>query len=767
MGFADFWPRWRPAGSNIRLVALLGAVALAVMLAGAPAATADTGDPLSYYGGPVGHSMQGIVVGWGSAVNSIYTDDTTGDPGLIKYLQASSGSPGNFSGVLAQYSDRHGNAAPDVTYGGQITITPNDTSTTLDDQQIQTELVTQIENGVLPPPSGRHGLGTIYLLLFPAGYTECIYSDDTGCSGTDICAYHGDAQLADGSTALYAVLPDNTSGPMSQGCGPASTPLANQTSFMSHEWSEAITDPLVGEATSDHAWPLAWYDNHCSSVSAVCGEIGDKCNALQGLNGPWTVQLEWSNLDSTCESSEPAYSAPTAAFASDASTFVDQSVSFDGSVSSDPASNTTSLTYQGTQYPINPGFSNYTWHWDDTTSDTGETATHTFSEPGLYQVSLTVTDNLGFTSTVTHPVVVWSNSPPVAPDVSTSAAGAVDYQSATLNGLVNTQNQPALYSFAYGTSADSLSQSTPAGALGASGDLVQAGAALSGLAASTPYYYRLDVQIGGQTYSGDVQSFTTAKAPDVQQGSGGSSSGSGSGSGTATVPPAPTVPAASPSIATRLPAVATGGVSGLSSSGATVDGSVDPQGVQTSYLVEYGMSTAYGHSSAPASAGAGTSSVPVRASLTGLRPRTVYHYRVLATSSAGTAVGADRTFKTPAAPPRAPRFSFAVPSRITLAQALSGKLRVRFRCNAACTAHFTVTVALPGIQRVQAIAITYARGSGRVARPGFGTARLAFTSAARSALRSAHSVKLVISGYAVRGSSAPSAPATVRLSLTR
>jgi hypothetical protein len=216
-----------------------------------------------------------------------------------------------------------------------------------------------------------------------------------------------------------------------------------------------------------------------------------------------------------------------------------------------------------------------------------------------------------------------------------------------------------------------------------------------------------------------------------------------------------------------MPSAVTGAASAITSSGATISGSVDPNGTQTSYLVEYGTSTAYGHSSLPASGGSGTSSVSISATLSGLRPRTVYHYRVVATSAAGTAVGIDRTFKTPKAAPRPPRFSFSAPSRITLVQAMARKLRVRFHCSATCTVHFTVTIVLPGVKRVQAIPVTLARGTGRVARAGSGHATLIFTSAARSALRHAASVKLVISGYATRGGSAPSAPRTHRLTLAR
>jgi len=50
----------------------------------------------------------------------------------------------------------------------------------------------------------------------------------------------------------------------------------------------------------------------------------------------------------------------------------------------------------------------YAWDFDEdgTTDSTAVIAEHTFVEPGVYNVSLTVTDNGGNTDTVTYPVPV-------------------------------------------------------------------------------------------------------------------------------------------------------------------------------------------------------------------------------------------------------------------------------------------------------------------------------------------------------------------------
>jgi hypothetical protein len=98
------------------------------------------------------------------------------------------------------------------------------------------------------------------------------------------------------------------------------------------------------------------------------------------------------------------------------------------------------------------------------------------------------------------------------------------------------------------------------------------------------------------------------------------------------------------------PVAVTGPVSSLGATSATVTGTVNPGGVATTWYVEYGTSTAYGSKTASSGAGSGTTNVPVSATLSGLAQGTTYHYRVVATSTAGTSRGADGVFTTLAAP---------------------------------------------------------------------------------------------------------------------
>ncbi len=101
---------------------------------------------------------------------------------------------------------------------------------------------------------------------------------------------------------------------------------------------------------------------------------------------------------------------------------------------------------------------------------------------------------------------------------------------------------------------------------------------------------------------------------------------------------------------TAAPTATTGPVTSVGPTSATASGSVNPGGVSTTWYVEYGTSTSYGSKTSSVGVGSGTSAVPVSGSISGLQPGTDYHYRVVATSSAGTSHGSDGLFTTLAPP---------------------------------------------------------------------------------------------------------------------
>jgi hypothetical protein len=103
------------------------------------------------------------------------------------------------------------------------------------------------------------------------------------------------------------------------------------------------------------------------------------------------------------------------------------------------------------------------------------------------------------------------------------------------------------------------------------------------------------------------------------------------------------------------PKVTTGESSEVTGSTAKVGGTVNPEGDNTVYQFEYGTEAAnFEESSLPQSAGEGSTTVPVSASLTGLRSGTTYHYRLVASSGNGARDGEERTFKTTGSPPPPP-----------------------------------------------------------------------------------------------------------------
>ena len=112
------------------------------------------------------------------------------------------------------------------------------------------------------------------------------------------------------------------------------------------------------------------------------------------------------------------------------------------------------------------------------------------------------------------------------------------------------------------------------------------------------------------------------------------------------------------------PVAVTGSAGSVTSGGAIVAGTVDPQGSPTTYQVEYGTSSSYGVQTAAQDAGTGDDPVTIAVPLTGLTAATTYHYRVVATNAAGVSRGADRTLRT-AATPQAPSASAGAPRSVT------------------------------------------------------------------------------------------------------
>ncbi len=97
--------------------------------------------------------------------------------------------------------------------------------------------------------------------------------------------------------------------------------------------------------------------------------------------------------------------------------------------------------------------------------------------------------------------------------------------------------------------------------------------------------------------------------------------------------------------AATAPTATTAPASAITATTATLNGIVNARKTPTTYYFQYGTTTAYGLKTPMASA-TGNAAKVVSAGLTGLTASTTYHFRVVASNSAGTAEGTDAMFTT-------------------------------------------------------------------------------------------------------------------------
>jgi DNA-binding beta-propeller fold protein YncE len=191
---------------------------------------------------------------------------------------------------------------------------------------------------------------------------------------------------------------------------------------------------------------------------------------------------------------------------------------------------------------------------------------------------------------------------------------------ALVTATLNTENSNSGYDIEYVEANQYNSGAANPYAAGASTTPTSIGAAIgdepviigiTGLRPGTTYDYRLSATNQAGTEYGPNYTFIT-------------------------VPPTP-------------PGVNTGAASGVTQTTATVSGSVNSEGLPTTYRFELGPGTEYGTVIAR-TAGSDAGQQTVTATLQYLAPGTTYHYRLVASNPDGTAYGADRTFTTPSFP---------------------------------------------------------------------------------------------------------------------
>jgi hypothetical protein len=202
----------------------------------------------------------------------------------------------------------------------------------------------------------------------------------------------------------------------------------------------------------------------------------------------------------------------------------------------------------------------------------------------------------------------------VVPDVKTGKVGksGLTRTSATLAGTINGDGKAAAYRFQYGeTTALGSTTSAQASGTGEASVVAEVAELLPG----RTYHYRIVGENEDGANAGVIRTFATLPAVE---------------------------------------GLSTGPVKNIAPEGATVTGTLNPDGFDTHYYFQWGASSAYGNTiPAPpgTDAGSGTSLVEAETTVSGLIPNSTYHYRLVGDNSFGVTYGADETFTT-SGPPR-------------------------------------------------------------------------------------------------------------------
>ncbi len=84
----------------------------------------------------------------------------------------------------------------------------------------------------------------------------------------------------------------------------------------------------------------------------------------------------------------------------------------------------------------------------------------------------------------------------------------------------------------------------------------------------------------------------------------------------------------------------------IGSAGATLHGSVNPEGASALASFQFGTTTAYGSTTPAQRLAVSNATTPFSAGITGLTSGTTYHFRAVVVTDFGTFLGGDRTFTT-------------------------------------------------------------------------------------------------------------------------
>jgi PKD repeat protein len=701
----------------------------------------EGGEELEWVGGPVMHSTNTHVVYWDP--NKEFTATTkTIIKNFFTDVAADSGKPTNVFPVGGQYYDAESNAAYKSTFAGPVVdehaypasgcVVPNEVEADkgppytkcLTDEQLQSELSSLIKNEGLPKGSAQ-----LYFLLLPHKVATCLPEEtvEVGpgefvkihpCSNNYFCAYHGYISPGAPGEIIYADIPfsllDTGFAKACQDDGKAGiqTPNGDTTGtnestryadvalkYISHEWIEAATDPLVNFET-------AWVDFNGL-------EIGDKCNGVsanaekngigydkksftptlggtaagdnlynQSINeGHFYIQSEWDNVQLECLMKP-----------------LELSGAGDEILPSEPAEgHIAKFTGAVTDPYEDPEF---TWEFGDGSEPvTGEVVEHTYAKAGTYKLKLKTKDGLTDSTTAPFEQTVTVDEAPKASFVvegATLAKTLVKFNAAASSDpdgsiekyawefgdtgkgegaeVTHEYKAPGVYKVALtiedsskitaGTNKELRVIAAPSVTTEAASEIGQTSATLNakvnpnGAVASpceieygTTEAYGKEAPCSPAPGAEFAPVAVSAAIEELEPGATyhyrvvtKNEAGSGTGEDEKFTTLAKLAPTASEESA-----------SAITTASATLGAKINPHGaVVKKCEFEYGTSSFVYEAKAPCAVfpGGGTSPVAVSAAISGLTAGTIYHFRVVAESSGGTGQGSDATFTTTTLPPK-------------------------------------------------------------------------------------------------------------------
>ncbi len=323
---------------------------------------------------------------------------------------------------------------------GPISTSANDVCLT--DAQIKTELQAMLPQMGLPGgtvvKSGIQ-LKPLVDVLLPPGVEVCLDSAGHLCSANSnaastqaqFCSYHSQVEL-DSTMVTYVVQPWTAQWGQGAGCDDPAAPditlpvdqltLAQQVgqklvSPLSQANIAAIVDPDVVDG---------WYGVGGTEINDNgCFPLGGTLDNVSINGATYALQREFNNAGAIETDPNALPCSGTVllnpAFVVPGPVDVGDTVMFDGSVTA-----STLMVHNGA----------YQWNFGDGTTGTGPSVDHQYSNPGNYQVKLTVTDRGGNTASISQTVqVLGANGQPAPPPASSGSSSGSGSGSASPSGL--------------------------------------------------------------------------------------------------------------------------------------------------------------------------------------------------------------------------------------------------------------------------------------------------------------------------------------------